>query len=349
MARRRIVEEPVSHERWLVSYADFITLLFAFFVVMYSISQVNDGKYKVLSSTLSEVFTTTQIVSTNNPERTPDPFQVGEMVKSNPQSFIEIEMNNALIENNFKSAGEGKDSQSMKGDLTSGLEQINVQIDRAFADLIRDEKVTVRGNEEWLEVELKSSLLFSSGDATLSVPALELLGSIAEILKAQSSPIRVEGFTDNQAINTPRFPSNWELSTARASSVVQLFIEEGIDPSRLAAIGYGEFQPVSDNDTEQGRSENRRVVLMISKTDQLRPELRTMTSTEDLLNRSEQETAPAAQTTGIEIIIPGVNDSGQTATAETVEASSANPLQGVRTIELDNGGLLFTNDVPGEE
>lgn len=349
MARRRIVEEPVSHERWLVSYADFITLLFAFFVVMYSISQVNEGKYKVLSNTLSEVFTTTQIVSTNNPERTLDPFQVGDIVKSNPQSFIEMETGNALIENQSESDEEGKDPQPIEGGFPSEFEQINVQIDQAFVDLIRDEKITIRGNEEWLEVELKSSLLFSSGDATLSVPALELLGSIAEILKGQSSPIRVEGFTDNRAINTPRFPSNWELSTARASSVVQLFIEEGVDPSRLAAIGYGEFQPVSDNDTEQGRAENRRVVLMISKTDELRPELRTVTSTEDLLKRSEQETALLEQNTGIEIIIPGVNTPDQATTSEAAETPPADPLRGIITIELDDGRLLFTNDAPREE
>ena len=175
------------------------------------------------------------------------------------------------------------------------------------------------------------------------------MGSIAEILKGQSSPIRVEGFTDNRAINTPRFPSNWELSTARASSVVQLFIEEGVDPSRLAAIGYGEFQPVSDNDTEQGRAENRRVVLMISKTDELRPELRTVTSTEDLLKRSEQETALLEQNTGIEIIIPGVNTPDQATTSEAAETPPADPLRGIITIELDDGRLLFTNDAPREE
>ncbi|WP_339338796.1 flagellar motor protein MotD [uncultured Oceanicoccus sp.] len=343
MARRRIVEEPVSHERWLVSYADFITLLFAFFVVMYSISQVNEGKYKILSNTLSEVFTTAQIAALKDPERTLDPFQVGEIAKSNPQHLIKIAAENASTDHHLKNEGQANASSFRAGNLNSELKQINGHIDQAFGDLIRDEKVTVRGNEEWLEVELKSSLLFSSGDATLSVPALELLGSIAEILKRQSSSIRVEGFTDNQPINTPRFPSNWELSTARAASVVQLFIEEGIDPSRLAAIGYGEFQPVSDNDSEEGRAENRRVVLMISKTDALRPALRAITSTENLVSRSESELAPTPQPTGIDIIIPGVSKAGQVATPAT-PAAAMSPLQGIKTIVLDNGGLLFTND-----
>lgn len=337
MSRRRVVEETVSHDRWLVSYADFITLLFAFFVVMYSISQVNEGKYKVLSETLTGVFGK-DVLSV--PERVIDPFQVGEVAQSNPLNVIELGSNAVL---NIPSEEQQQDQpgeldQSGRGQqqgLPAELQQINDQIDEAFEQLLQDQQITVRGNEEWLEVELKSSLLFSSGDAVLGPAAVELLGSIANILGGQSNPVRVEGFTDSIPINTGQFPSNWELSTSRAAAVVKLFVEEGLAADRFAAIGYGQYQPIADNDTAEGRAANRRVVLMISKTGELRPQLRQLTSTEELLQQGQP---------GIGIIIPGVNDQQ---TQPPVTGNNAAPV--MRTIELEDGGLLFTNDAPAEQ
>ncbi len=353
MQRRRVLEEPtVNHERWLVSYADFITLLFAFFVVMYSISQVNEGKYKVLSNTLTEAFSTNPF---KNTPRTLDPFQVGDIVKSNPKNYVELEPT-AIVENETgdkeqpTEALEGNGPDSQNGGIPTELQQINNRLGENFSELIDEELISLRGNEEWLEVELKSSLLFSSGDARLSNSALELLGGIAEVLKGAASPVRVEGFTDDIPINTAQFPSNWELSTARASAVVQLFIEEGVEPERLAAIGYGEFQPVADNDTEEGRSANRRVVLMISKTGELRPDLRVATSPDELRQQAQERQR------GIEITIPGVNEvdndapeEGQPASEELQSEVPKDPMQGIRTIELEDGGLLFTNESPAED
>ena len=321
MPRRQLTEEPVNHERWLISYADFITLLFAFFVVMYSISQVNEGKYRVLSETLTSAFSSAELAE---PERVIDPLQIGEVVKSNPDSVINLEEGTSLLEGEPEPLPtEEQDAPQSQAGVPDQFEEINVEMADQLGELIDEQKITLRGNEEWLEVELKSSLLFGSGDARLSEAAGDLLNPIADILKASGdTPIRVEGFTDNVPISTEQFPSNWALSSARASAVVELFAANGIEPSRMAAIGYGEFQPIADNNTVEGRAENRRVVLMISKTDQLRPELRTTTSSKELLEQSQQ---------GIEIVIPGVNDG---------------PLQGVRTIELEDGGLLFTNDAP---
>ncbi|MEH6556592.1 MAG: flagellar motor protein MotD [Oceanicoccus sp.] len=344
MARRRIVEDSVSHDRWLVSYADFITLLFAFFVVMYSISQVNEGKYKVLSETLTEVFTRQE---PGTPEHTLDPFQVGEIAKSNPQSFIELEATK-ILEKDGSSEGSREGEQLEQGGLPEEFQQINQKIDESLAELLKSNLVTVRGNEKWLEVELKSSLLFGSGDSTLSLPALELLGSIASILKDQTNPIRVEGFTDNRPINSARYPSNWELSAGRASAVVKFFIEEGLAADRLAAIGYGEHQPITDNNSEESRAANRRVVLMISKTGELRPELREITSSEELLAGRVEPLDEG--NTGIEIIIPGVNsESAEIPASENETVTSDQQTgNGVRTIELEGGGLLFTNDAPRE-
>jgi chemotaxis protein MotB len=258
MGRRKRHEEHTNHERWLVSYADFITLLFAFFVVMYSISQVNESKYRVLSNTLENAF--------NQPELAVEAIQIGETAKSNPTNLIQL--NDAAAKDKDGQGGE------QESDMPDEFQQIANQIEQAFGDLMKQDMVTLRGNEEWLEVEMRSSLLFDSGDATLSKNALVLLGQIAAILKQQKNAVRVEGFTDNVPIHTPRYPSNWELSSARASAVVQLFIEEGIDASRLVAAGYGEFQPVAANDTPDNRTRNRRVVLMISKSGELRPVLK---------------------------------------------------------------------------
>lgn len=351
MTRRRAVEDPVSHERWLVSYADFITLLFAFFVVMYSISQVNEGKYKVLSETLTDAFSSTQIdTGKAQQDLTLDPFQVGEIAKSNPMSVIKLE--NPIIKQNEGDADATQEGVvEQQGGVVDSFEKLSKEIEQSLDVLTDSDMITVRGNEEWLEVEMNSSLLFDSGAATLNTNALELLGGIGELLKQGDNPVRVEGFTDNVPINSRLFPSNWELSTARAAAVVKLFVEEGLDPARFAAIGYGEFQPVDSNETDEGRAKNRRVVLMISKSGELRPELRQQTDVESLVAPAEEAAPDADGNTGIKILIPGVNVPEKSPTVEPAPAPTtpASGIQGVKTVELEDGGLLFTSDKPEPE
>lgn len=240
MARRRAHEEPENHERWLVSYADFITLLFAFFVVMYSISSLNEGKYKILSDSLVGVF--------NQVDRAVKPIPIGE---ERPRT----------TEPDVSQIDEPHSSQ----EPVDSLQSIMQSMQEAFADLIDAKQLTVRGNELWVEIELNSSLLFPSGDALPNDHAFELLEKVAGILAPFDNPIHVEGFTDNLPISTNKFPTNWELSAARAGSVVRMLAADGVDPSRLAAVGYGEFQPIADNATAEGRARNRRVILVISR------------------------------------------------------------------------------------
>ncbi|TCD21177.1 flagellar motor protein MotD [Pseudomonas sp. IC_126] len=240
MARRRAHEEPENHERWLVSYADFITLLFAFFVVMYSISSLNEGKYKILSDSLVGVF--------NQVDRAVKPIPIGE---ERPRT----------TEPDVSQVDEPQSSR----EPIDPLQSIMQSMQEAFADLIDAKQLTVRGNELWVEIELNSSLLFPSGDALPNDHAFELLERVAGILAPFDNPIHVEGFTDNLPISTNKFPTNWELSTARAGSVVRMLAADGVDPSRLAAVGYGEFQPIADNATAEGRARNRRVILVISR------------------------------------------------------------------------------------
>jgi chemotaxis protein MotB len=245
MARRRRHEEHENHERWLVSYADFITLLFAFFVVMYSISSLNEGKYKVLSEALVGVF--------NEAERSVKPIPIGEQ---KPQT---VRPADPLVQDSDQTdAALGQGAQDP-------LKSIADDVNAAFGDLIASNQMTVRGNELWIEIELNSNLLFGSGDAMPSNLAFDLIDKVAKIVKPFDNPIHVEGFTDDQPINTAQFPSNWELSSARSSSIVRMLAMDGINPARLASVGYGEFQPLTSNATADGRARNRRVVLVISR------------------------------------------------------------------------------------
>ena len=260
MVRRRHAEVHVNQERWLVSYADFITLLFAFFVVMYSISQVNQSKYRVLSETFEHAFNSRQITtdtpSSNPIEKIINPIQVGEPALSPDPSAIDVEQ---------ESAG---DAASMSADQ---LQEIFSLVNERFADLINDELVSVSSNELWLQIELKDSILFASGGAELSLQAQAIFDEIAGILKGYPNPIQVEGYTDNIPISNPRYPSNWELSSARASAIVKLLAARGVAPQRLSAVGFGEFQPVASNEHPAGRAQNRRVALMIARRKIERP------------------------------------------------------------------------------
>ena len=281
MRRRRHTEEHENHERWLVSYADFITLLFAFFVVMYSISSINEGKYKVISQALLGVF--------NDPERSMKPIPIGE------EQPLSVRPAEPLI----------KDSDQIDAGLAQNsvdpLKTISDDVRDAFGDLIKSDQMTVRGNELWVEIELNSSLLFGSGDAMPSDKAFDIIEKVANILKPFANPVHVEGFTDNLPIRTAQYPTNWELSSARAASIVRLLAMEGVNPGRMASVGYGEYQPVASNDTAEGRARNRRVVLVISRNLEVRRSLTgsgTANATPDAaLRRAGTQSAPATPVT----------------------------------------------------
>ncbi len=261
MIRRRRIEEDDQHnsERWLISYADFITLLFAFFVVMYSVSSVNEGKYKVLSETLTGVF--------NAPQRAFRPIELGDQPSTSVPAAEEDVIQPPVTEapRNPSMDEEGR---------TEALRAMADKLALEFDELIGQGVVTVESNEAWLELSLRNSLLFSSGDAEPHYDAFPVIETIASVLVNRDNAIRVEGFTDNQPIRTNAFPSNWELSAARAAAVVRMLIMEGVEAERLAAIGYGQHQPVARNDTEEGRRRNRRVVLLISRDASIRGAMR---------------------------------------------------------------------------
>ena len=247
MARRKKHEdEAENHERWLVSYADFMTLLFAFFVVMYAVSSVNEGKYRVLSNALGSAFgqpriapptlTPTLPQSQTMPQLAPRPLQLG---GSKPR------------------ANEGLRREREK--MTAMARHL---LD-ALAPLVKRGKVRVTQSARGISLEINASVLFAAGEARLTEESSQALIAVAGVLKDDDHMIQVEGHTDPVPIATAMFPSNWELSAVRASSVVRLFVEHGVAKQRLTAVGYGETRPLGLNDTPEERQRNRRVEVMI--------------------------------------------------------------------------------------
>lgn len=248
MSRKHKHEEHMNHEAWAIPYGDLVTLLLALFVVMYAISSVNEGKFRAASASLSEAFKGTP--------RTAVPIQIGSI----PVLSKGKEMDVDLVE-----AERPEDGGAMADTTGEGLasKEMAEQLNAALSDLIDAKVIVVRQSSYSIEVEIQTDLLFSSGQAKLSIPAQDILVRLADALKKFPNPIRVEGHTDNVPIRSSEFLSNWELSAARAATVVHLLMRAGVSPQRMSVIGLSEYRPVADNNDEKGRNRNRRVQLII--------------------------------------------------------------------------------------
>lgn len=245
MARKPRHEEHENHERWLVSYADFITLLFAFFVVMYAISSVNEGKYRVLSDSLVSAFKSAAPVSSD--------------VLRNPQPLsgtpaIQIIQQPVPVEQTVSPLQE-EQARKMQG--------MAANIHKSLGNLIENGKVRVTHSKRGIAVEINDSVLFDLGRAELQPSSTAMLRAMAEMVRDTDNLIQIEGHTDNAPIRSGLYPSNWELSSARAASVVRMFVDAGVAPQRLVVIGYSDQRPVDSNDKAEGRARNRRVTLNI--------------------------------------------------------------------------------------
>lgn len=363
--RRKVLVDVNNHDRWIVSYADFITLLFAFFVVMYSISSVNEGKYKTLTQSLGIAFSNKD--NTQKTEYRPDPVDdhssysvqpMGDILAMTFESTPFDQQKTAVTGNGWESADNSPNENPSAANLAPSfntdssampdllaipfesvpldkqmlaeientpelggvkqtsataqfesssnvvqsslldilavpfesvkldkqteaeiektrelseallterrqLNQVSDQLETALRPFIDDKLVSVKRNDYWIELEMNSELLFLSGESALSKKAQPVLKEIAQVINSLPNAVTVEGHTDNIPIYTPTLPSNWALSSARATSVVQELVEAGINPTRLSAVGYGEFHPIGDNSTEEGRFKNRRVTLVL--------------------------------------------------------------------------------------
>jgi chemotaxis protein MotB len=248
--------EHVSHERWLISYADFITLLFAFFVVMYASSQVDKRKIGKLAMSIQVAFQELGVFETSN---TMIPLNDSEAV---PFSKIQV------VENAERTSDMTRFVQPMKGVLSPSvsapMKDVQAQLEKALAPEIRNKVVELKARREGLIVSLREIGFYEAGSAALRPTAKDAMDRLAGVLAERTEALRIEGHTDNVPIHNGRFASNWELSTARASELIKIFIERySFEPQRLSAAGFAEYHPATSNDTAEGRARNRRVDIVI--------------------------------------------------------------------------------------
>lgn len=239
-------EEHENHERWLLSYADFITLLMIFFIIMYAISNVDKEKYKQVAAGLSAAMgggSSINIIDSGSGE---------------PDS--EVVIPEVVIDEDLIRAEEEKKLEEVKGAVDKYLEESGLS-----------DSVETTIEERGLVLSFKDSLFFDSAKAEVKSGEVRQLTEIGKILNQaiiSDSLIRVEGHTDNVPIKNEVFKSNWDLSVIRASNVAQILINESqIEPHRISVVGYGEYRPKADNNTESGRAANRRVDILIMNSE----------------------------------------------------------------------------------
>ncbi|WP_335989083.1 flagellar motor protein MotB [Pseudoalteromonas sp. CH_XMU1449-3] len=267
MMRRRLRHNTSKNqhtERWLVSYADYMTIMFAFFVVMYAIAISKNEDFQILSDSLEQVFEKSarqqQQVGTGvngtgiltdrvSPE---NDILYGESIRKDEQGPELLD-------------GQSETSNIEKKHLGKPLDSLLTKLQSALIDEIRDGEASLELHQDWLIIELSSGMLFSSGSAVAQQRAKQVVGLVKDIIAPVDNYIRVRGYTDNEGIRNEMFRSNWELSVARATSVLVELESLGINPARMAIEGYGQYSPFASNDTEQGRAENRKVVVALSK------------------------------------------------------------------------------------
>lgn len=278
MARKKKHEDHVNHEAWAIPYGDLVTLLLAFFVVMYAMSSVNEGKYRILSDSLVAAF--------RSAPKSLEPIQVGQPSKARYEVQAQTERTLVPVEVESLGGADGRQGVSKvespvggelefeylrSGDIDEAtlgqaaelIENLLGALQEQLGELVEEDLVRLRQDRYWLEIEINTSVLFDSASAVLSAEATAILQRISSILVATPTRIMVEGHTDDRPISTLVYPSNWELSSARAANVVRLLEGNGVAPARLAAVGFGEHRPVADNGTALGQSRNRRIVIAV--------------------------------------------------------------------------------------
>ena len=256
MPRRRPIEDDPDLIRWAVSWADFLTLLFAFFVVMYGISSVNQEKYRQLAESLSEIFNSDRLAGELESQETvfdggAGILPGGQSVIQAPATFIDVD----------------------DAEATQALRELEARLTADLDGVFDAGLVEISGERLWIAIEIRSALLFEAGDVIPAIEADPLIRRIADQLRGLSNPIHVEGYTDNTPVSGQRFPSNWELSAARAAAVVRMLEMNGVNSERMAAVGFGEHKPAYSNRTEEGQRLNRRLIIVLSRDETVRQSL----------------------------------------------------------------------------
>jgi chemotaxis protein MotB len=256
--RQRHSEEPANRDRWLLSYSDFITLLFAFFVVLFASSYRDKQTIKKLSQSIHIGF------------QQMGAFSGGQ--SNSGVAYPNLSSNPSLSAPQAQNAETGKDEALAASTLD--VAQLRQQLETAMGQELKDHEVVMRVTAEGFVVSLNELGFFDSGKAELLPGAAEKIERIAKVLSLHRLELRVEGNSDDHPIHTPEFRSNWELSTARAMAVMQLLVDDsGLDPRKISVLGYGQYRPIADNATPEGRRINRRVDLVVVSTTPTEPGL----------------------------------------------------------------------------
>jgi chemotaxis protein MotB len=252
--RRPPEKKPQNHERWVISYADFTTLLLATFVVMYAVSNINSSKFQQMAEAFSTAFMgrLQTIKASGMAAADKAPFDNMPAPVRSP-----IVTREAQVKHLPRALRQQVDQQVEK--LVEAYESLM----RLLAAMIREGQVHVSLQPFGVVIDINAVVLFDSGKADLTPGALQLIEQVADVLKDLDYRIQVNGFTDNAPIRSAQFSSNWDLSAARAISVVKRFVSAGIDPRLLVGAGYGEYHPVASNDSLEGRAMNRRVSIVV--------------------------------------------------------------------------------------
>ena len=265
MYLNRVKHNEVKHDnvhRWLVSYADYMTLLFALFVVLYAMAMVNEKPFDSINESFASIFQNGNQSNYQNAviDSVPLPVNKNNNQKKNVERKDDLvtlrttQIVNAQLLSDVVKQWLGADLGILAEELTSKLKKL---LDTGF--------VKLQVNGDWLEIELSSGLLFPSGSSSATASAKVILSEIKNVIGKSNNFIRVRGFTDDQLISNEIFSSNWELSVFRATAILKELEMQGINPARMAIEGYGQYYPSENNLTAEGRAKNRRVVIALSK------------------------------------------------------------------------------------
>ena len=251
MAIKRAPEKEANAERWLVSYADFITLLFAVFVVLFAMGQADKKKVEEVMQSIQSSFGMSTAGATA-PKVNVIPAQSITVI---PSLKPELKIN---------PMGRSRGGQAKTRAEEKDFRQIKAAVEAYLVKQGAQNKATLEITRRGLIVSLKEAGFFNSGQASIKADAYELINTIAEVMTKYNNPLRLEGHTDNVPISTAQFPSNWELSTARATNGLKYLLKNfDVDANKISATGYAEFRPIADNSTAEGRARNRRVDLVM--------------------------------------------------------------------------------------
>ncbi|CAG9296183.1 OmpA family protein [Celerinatantimonas diazotrophica] len=313
MRRRRLhhqLEKREDTHRWLISYADYMTLMFAFFVVLYAMAVVNKGQYPVFLEKLNQAVK--HLSAQSQHPVTQDILQFPE------RKLIDQNNSQAIAGQGSVQSAQSHNEPSVLNNESEVEQVTQTHQGKALDDIYRQLQAVIQANgqkksikldrqKNWLTISLDNQLLFASGSATLLDPAQQVLTTISQVLTKNQNYIRVRGYTDDQKLDSELYRSNWELSVIRATNVLHRLVQLGVAPQRLAVEGFGQYSPLVANTTAENRRENRRVVIAISRFAWQPPEKQksTLQQSTKLKNKPQESHAQGDSKTILTVPLPG--------------------------------------------